>query len=133
MILYRPDFYQPWQLDNHPGYIKSFISSIRCGPITAQHADWQRIAQRLNAQNASSEEKYEKEGLQNGKILIIAGNKDVVIVKDELVEDAIGVLGENNVRFEFIDAGHELAVSKSTEVIGFISAFWEGKFLAQVS
>lgn len=104
------------------------MSSIRYGPINGQHADWQRIAKRLAAQNASSEKRYEIEGLQNGKVLIIAGHKDVLIVEDELVEDATEVLGENNVRFEFVDAGHELPVSKSKEVLEFIFVFWEGRF-----
>ncbi len=63
--------------------------------------------------------------MQNGKVLIIAGHKDVLIVEDELVEDATTILGENNVRFEFVDAGHELPVSKSKEVLEFISAFWD--------
>ena len=58
-------------------------------------------------------------------MLIIAGHNDVVILKDELVEDATDVLGKNNVRFEFVDAGHELAVSKSKEILEIISAFWE--------
>lgn len=115
----------PWQLDNHPGYVKSFMSSIRYGPITGQHADWQRIAKRLAAQNASMEERTQKEGLQNGKVLIIAGHKDAIIVEDELVADATEILGENSVRFEFVDAGHDLPVSKSKEILGFISAFWE--------
>lgn len=104
------------------------MSSIRYGPVTGQHADWQRIAERLAAQNASSEERYEKEGLQNGKVLIIAGHKDVLIVEDELVQDATDILGENNVRFEFVDAGHDLPVSKSNEVLGFISTFWDERF-----
>ncbi len=63
--------------------------------------------------------------MQNGKVLIIAGHKDVLIAEDELVEDATEILGENNVRFEFVDAGHELPVSKSKEVLEFISAFWD--------
>lgn len=101
---------------------------MQYGPITGQHADWRRIAKRLSAQNASTEERYEREGLQNGKVLIILGHKDVIIVEDELVEDATEVLGENNVRFEFVDAGHDLGVSKSKEVLEFISAFWEERF-----
>ena len=116
---------KPWQVDHHRGFVKSFISTIRYGPITGQHADWQRIAERLTAQNASREGDYEIQGLENGKVLIIAGHKDLVIVKDELVEDATDVLGEKNVRFEFVDAGHELSITKSKEVVEIISAFWE--------
>ena len=100
------------------------MSSIRYGPVFGQHANWQRIAERLTAQNASREKGNEDEGLQNGKVLIIAGDKDVVIVKDELVEDATAILGKDNVRFEFVDAGHELPVSKSEEILDLISAFW---------
>ena len=58
-------------------------------------------------------------------MLIIAGHNDVIVNKDELVEDTTDVLGENNVRFEFVDAGHELPVSKSEEILEIISAFWE--------
>lgn len=79
----------------------------------------------MSAQNASTEERNEREGLQNGKVLIIAGHKDEIIVEDELVEDATEILGKNNVRFEFVDAGHDLPVSKSKEIVGFITAFWE--------
>ena len=124
-MLNRLILFKPWQLDHHPGYVKSFLSSIRYGPIIGQQADWQRIGERLTAQNASRERGNEDEGLQNGKVLIIAGNKDVIIIKDELLEDATEILGENNVRFEFVDAGHELPVSKSKEVLELISAFWE--------
>ena len=60
--------------------------------------------------------------------MIIAGHKDIIIIEDELVEDATEVLGENNVRFEFVDAGHDLPVSKSKEILEHISAFWEERF-----
>ena len=115
---------KPWQVEHHIGYVKSFMSSIRYGPVFGQHANWRRIAERLTAQNASREKGDEDEGLQNGKVLIIAGDKDVVIAKDELVEDATAILGKDNVRFEFVDAGHELPVSKSGEILDLISAFW---------
>ena len=101
------------------------MSSIRYGPITGQHADWQRIAERLTAQNATSNQAHDDEGLQNGKVLIIAGHNDVLIVEDELVGDATDILGKNNVKFEFVDAGHDLAVPKSKEILKFISTFWE--------
>ena len=61
-------------------------------------------------------------------MLIIAGHKDAIIAEDELVEDATEILGERNVRFEFVDAGHDLPVSKSKEILDFISAFWGNDF-----
>ena len=61
-------------------------------------------------------------------MLIIAGHKDAIIAEDELVEDATETLGEQNVRFEFVDAGHELPISKTKEILEFISAFWQNEF-----
>ncbi|KAK4696345.1 hypothetical protein P7C71_g1570, partial [Lecanoromycetidae sp. Uapishka_2] len=118
---------QAWQINYHLGFVKSFMSSIRHGPIAGQHADWRRIGERLSAQNATSEERYAREGLQNGKVLIIGGKKDVLIVQDELVEDATKVLGVDNVKMEFVDAGHELPVTKSLEIVEIVWNFWEQK------
>lgn len=69
-----------------------------------------------------------KEILQNVMVLIIAGHRDVLIIEDDLVEDATEILGKT-----FVDAGHELPVSRSKEILGFISAFWEEIFSAPVS
>ena len=113
-----------WQLDNHYGFVKSFISSIRYGPVSDEHCHWQRLGDRLAAQNASTEEEYAEQGLKNGKVLIIGGSKDSLIVKDELIDDATEVLGANNVEFEFLDAGHELPITKSWEIVHYILNFW---------
>lgn len=59
-----------------------------------------------------SEASHVEQGSQNGKVLIIGGKKDVLIVEEELVEDATSILGLNNVRSESGDAGHELPVTK---------------------
>ena len=114
-----------WQLDNHCGFVKSFISSIRYGPVSEEHCHWRRLGDRLAAQNASTDEEFTKQGLKNGKLLIIGGSKDGLIVKDELVNDAIEVLGANNVKFEFLDAGHELPITKSREIVHCILNFWQ--------
>ena len=103
------------------------MSCIRYGPVTNQDPRWRCIGDRLSAQNASTEERYETEGLQNGKVLIIGGETDLLIVKDELIEDATEALGANNVRFEFFDAGHELPIKRSAEVVDCVWEFWQGK------
>lgn len=84
-----------------------------------------RIGQRLVAQNASNDGDYAKQGLQNGKVLIICGTKDVLIVEKELEPDAKQVLGAENVRFESCNAGHELPVTKSDEIVKYICDFWQ--------
>ncbi|KAI9871054.1 MAG: hypothetical protein M1830_003498 [Pleopsidium flavum] len=112
-----------WQVKAHEGFIKSFMSSIRHGPITEQHEDWRQIGQRLAAQNVTTNEEIESAGLQNGKVLLICGRHDPIIIKNELVEDATNVLG-GNMEFRFVDAGHELPITKSEEVVEHISDFW---------
>lgn len=114
-----------WQTQFHEGFVKSFISSLRYGPILDQQPDWRRIGARLAAQNASTEERYEGEGLQHGKVLIICGETDPVIVKNELIEDATEVLGENCVCFKFCDTGHELPIVRSKMIVEQIWGFWE--------
>ena len=103
------------------------MSSIRYAPVANQQSDWQRIGKRLSAQNAASEERYAREGLQNGKVLILAGEKDAVISKDDLLPDATETLGANNVVFDFVDAGHELPITKSAQIVDRVWSFWQGK------
>lgn len=101
------------------------MSSIRYGPITAQHHDWKQIGQRLAAQNATTNGDVDDAGLQNGKVLIVCGEQDAIIVKDELVQDATRVL-QGNVEFRLVDAGHEFPITRAGEVVGCIVGFWSG-------
>jgi len=118
-----------WQVSSHHGFPKSFISSVRYGPIAGQHADWRRIGARLSAQNAASDASATeagKMGLQGGKVLIVCGKSDPVIDYRELVEDATEAL-EGNVRVETCEAGHEVPITRSGEVVEYIWDFWGGK------
>ena len=67
------------------------------------------------------------QGLQNGMVLIIGGEKDVLVVKDELAEDATEALGADNVLMEFVDAGHEFPITKSEEIVQIIWKFWQNE------
>ena len=93
-----------WQIREHQGFVKAFISSIRYGPVSEQHADWERIGERL----------VDGKG-QGGRVTIITGNNDPLIIKNELVEDATKAF-RGQVDFHFEDAGHELPFTHSTEV-----------------
>ena len=117
----------PWQLEANRGFVKAYISSLRYGPISNQHGDWQRIGQRLNAQklNAEGGKNDIGMGLQKGKVLIICGKNDVLIIADELKEDAAKVLGEDNFELKSVDAGHELPITRSHEIVDFVCAFWQ--------
>ena len=116
----------PWQLDANRGFVRGYISSMRYGPISNQHEHWARVGQRLNAQrlNAAIGKTKVDMGLQNGKVLIICGKNDVIVVPKELREDAAMCLGEENFELREVDAGHDLPVTKSTEIVDCIWDFW---------
>ncbi|KAL2198522.1 Alpha/Beta hydrolase protein [Corynascus similis CBS 632.67] len=116
-----------WQLRHHEGFIPAFISSIRHAPIYDQKDDWRALGQllaerreRLGWEDAAGE----VPGLEGGKILIVLGASDPVIVKEELIHDATAVLGEDGFEAVVLDAGHELVMTKANEVAAVMINFW---------
>ncbi|EAW11195.1 alpha/beta hydrolase [Aspergillus clavatus NRRL 1] len=97
-----------WQVNNHPGFVHAFMSSMRYGPILQQRqwGTWTRLGKYLAAQRDLPVEAQPEKGLSSDKVLIIGGIHDAIILKDELVSDATLAL-QGNVSFEFFDAGHE--------------------------
>ena len=102
------------------------MSSFRYGPIYGQHSRWSAIGQVLSVRDARSQkDDYAKEGekLKRKHVLIICGDKDYVVKKDEVFQDAGQVLGGDKVEFRSCDAGHELPMTRSTEILGMIQDF----------
>nr|OQO26051.1 hypothetical protein B0A51_06908 [Rachicladosporium sp. CCFEE 5018] len=92
-----------WQIDNHPGYIASFVSSIRHAPITAQHERWRTIGER-------QQENEQDDALRERKVLVILGGEDGTIVPEETAEDATSAFRQEKVRVEVIAGGHDVVV-----------------------
>lgn len=108
------------QLAHHEGFVPAFISSIRHGPIIREREKWKAVGKRLSQQNQVADGAT---GLREGKVLIISGATDPLILRHELEPDATQLL-EGNVQFHFIEGGHEVPVTKGPEVAGLISEFW---------
>ncbi|ETI27015.1 hypothetical protein G647_10114 [Cladophialophora carrionii CBS 160.54] len=104
-----------YQLDNYPGFVHAFMSSIRYGPVRYQHDRWRIFGQHLARQNQVNG--------TNKKVLIVLGRNDPIIIQKEVEEDANDVLG-GNVEFVSFDAGHEVPVSKAEQVVRTIVDFW---------
>lgn len=114
-----------WQIDHHRGFIPSFVSAIRHAPVTNEHARWRLIGERLSAQKANSADKNAQlMGLERSKVLVILGNRDPVIVATEVAADAEEVFGKGNAEFLGIEAGHEVPVTKSREIVDAVWKFW---------
>lgn len=114
-----------FQVQHHQAFVQAYMSSMRHGPITKEHATWKRIGQKLSAQNRGKGIHSSATGLVRGKVLVVCANKDTSIVSSDLVPDATDVF-EGNVEFRHLDAGHEVPISKSREVTTVIWEFWAG-------
>lgn len=120
-----------WQVQAHPGFLPAFISSIQHAPVSGEHARWRLIGSRLTAQRAGGAgddaEGVRELGLREGKVLIIFGRTDEVVVAEETAEDAIEVLGEENVRVEVLEGGHDVPIVNSEGCVEALRSLWAGK------
>ena len=112
-----------WQVNQHSGFVHGFMSSMRFGPILQQRQieSWQRLGQVLSSQKELSPQDQSDNGLSGRNVLIMCGEHDSIILKDELVPDATSAL-QGNVNFQFFNAGHELPSTKYEEVA---QSIWE--------
>jgi pimeloyl-ACP methyl ester carboxylesterase len=114
-----------WQVDAHPGFLPSFISSIKHAPVTNEHERWRLIGRRLSAQRASPNPEAQKQGLREGKVLVLLGKTDAVIVPDETAEDAKGALGEENVRVVEVEGAHDVPIVNPEGCVRAMVEFWD--------
>ena len=114
-----------FQIQHHQAFVQAYMSSMRHGPIMKEHAIWKYIGTSLSTQKAPEEEASPIDGLIHGKVLIFCANEDTSIVSSDLVADATDVF-EGNVEFRHLDAGHDVPISKSREVVAAIWEFWTG-------
>ncbi|EIT80380.1 Alpha/Beta hydrolase protein [Aspergillus flavus] len=106
-----------WQVNCHAGFVHAFMSSMQHGPILQQRQreSWERLGEYLSAQSKLSPEEQQDNGLPSDKVIIMCGEHDSVIVKDELVPDATSAL-QGNVEFRYFNAGHEFPSTKYDDV-----------------
>ncbi|TGJ87293.1 hypothetical protein E0Z10_g1480 [Xylaria hypoxylon] len=120
-----------WQVDHHEGFVMAFMSTIRNAPIYAPQEDWKVLSKILEIRrhdsrtHASGAESVA--GLEGGKILVVLGKGDGVIVMDEMIEDATSVLGHDGIKFVALEGGHELPITSSKSVAESIEGFWKSK------
>lgn len=137
-----------WQVGTHPGFIPAFISCIKYAPIHDGHEHWKLIGQRCAAarvhnarrhsrapgrkhsvadsdgSSSTSSEYGARTGLDEGKVLLLLGMKDVIIVPDETTQDATEALGQDNVEVIRINGGHDLVLSNVEGCVQAMTAFW---------
>ncbi|KAJ4374143.1 hypothetical protein N0V83_002884 [Neocucurbitaria cava] len=96
-----------WQLTHHAGFVPAFISTIRHAPIHNQHARWRAIREHI-----------EKKNTELKRVWMVLGETDPIIIADELLEDAVGVLGEEIARWRVLEGvGHEVGVENADDIV----------------
>jgi hypothetical protein len=110
-----------FQINYNTTFIRSFISSVRFGPLSGQLAVWQRIGSKLDAQRSKkNDSEAQRNGFAGNKVLVLLGSKDAIIPRNEVEPDIKEALGKRNVKLAIFDAGHDLPVKmaeKTTEKI----------------
>ncbi|KAF2964391.1 hypothetical protein GQX73_g9186 [Xylaria multiplex] len=114
-----------WQVDIHQGFVMAFISTIRSAPIYAPQEDWKALSKILDIRRTHANGPEFAAGLEGGKILVILGKDDGVIVMDETIEDAKLLLGDDGIEFIALEGGHELPITSSESVGDSIESFWK--------
>lgn len=66
-------------------------------------------------------------GLDEGKVLVILGTRDVIIMPEETAQDVTAALGKANVKLQFVQGGHDLVLSNTDECVDIMGSFWEGR------
>jgi pimeloyl-ACP methyl ester carboxylesterase len=114
-----------WQLRRHAGFVDAFISAIRHAPITRQHEAWRSIGRRLARQRRNPADRDAVgRGLAGGRVVLVLGEADSVIVRGEVQADAEEVLGADGVETLVLEAGHDLPIARPAATAGAIWASW---------
>jgi pimeloyl-ACP methyl ester carboxylesterase len=112
-----------WQIRQHCGFVPAFMSSIRHAPIYERRHDWAAVGDLLSSRRAAISHGKPIPGLRGGRMLVVLGETDPVIVRQEFIQDAEAVLGDG---FEVVllDCGHEIAITRGHDVAEAAIGFW---------
>jgi pimeloyl-ACP methyl ester carboxylesterase len=122
-----PEAVVRWQMDHHAGFVPAFFSSFLDAPVREQHDRWRLIGMWLDAQRAAATvgEASARKGFRTGRVLMVLGKTDKVILPDVLEPEARAVLGDANLEVKYFDAGHEVPISYSDEIAAWVWEQWE--------
>lgn len=81
-----------------------------------QEATWKRVDRLLSGPSKAS--------WQNGKVLVIAGSSDALIIPGELKQDLSKLVAVDRYQWVEVDGAHEFPSTKSVETVEIIAEFW---------
>ncbi|KAK5113619.1 hypothetical protein LTR62_003246 [Meristemomyces frigidus] len=112
-----------WQLNSHPGFLPAFISSIQHAPIRDQHERWRIMGRRQGKASRKTDKGQFGNSLKEGKVLVLLGRQDEVILAEEVGEDAREAFGEENVEVVVLEGGHDVPIVNARGCVDSILGF----------
>ena len=116
-----------WQLEQNEGLVQAYMSSIWNAPIYGQHDGiWRLLGTELTKRRRTVEETGSPAvpGLEGGRICLIFGARDPIVVPSEWMEDCKVVLGEDGADIHVLKGGHEIAITRGSEIAQIATESW---------
>ena len=110
-----------WQLKWNAGFIPSHVSTVRSGLVYRRH---DRVWRVLGDELARRRTNDPPPGLPGGRICLILAERDVIVVKDEMIEDSKAILCREAVDMHVMKGGHEVGVSRGKDVASIAIESW---------
>jgi len=114
-----------WEIDHNDGFVYSVTSSIRSAPIENQHSAWRFLRSVIEGNAASKTISGLPNRLYRTKILLLIGETDRILPKDQLCRNAQDTLGADNLEIVGFDAGHGFPITQGVKVAQSMCMFWE--------
>lgn len=111
-----------WQLHHNHGFVQSYLSTVRSALVYGRHYTmWSALGDQLRRRRS----KNAPQGLPGGRICLVLAEKDVVVVKDELLDDVKEFLCvEEDLDTYVLEGGHEIAVTRGKEIASIAINSW---------
>ncbi|PLB52465.1 putative alpha/beta hydrolase [Aspergillus steynii IBT 23096] len=113
-----------WQLRANPGFVPSYLSTIR-GCLVYRRHDHDRMWEALRDELARRRTSDAPPGLPGGRACLILADRDVIVMKDEFLEDLQGLLSAEDVDEHVITGGHEIGVLRGKDVASIAVESWK--------
>ena len=118
-----------WQFDHHLGFIHSFIDTIRQRPAMYQHHDWQQVCDIIKgSKQGCRPESKSPSPLYGGKLLVITGADDSIVVGAEIEEDVQAMFGsdaDKHLLVESMPGTHGFPVPNYKTIVDTMMKLWQ--------
>lgn len=113
-----------WEVDHNQGFIHSVASSIRYAPIENQYSAWNHLRWLIQGEGGSDIISGLPNRLRRTKILLLFGEQDTILPKDQLCGNAERELGAENLQIVGFQGSHGFPIVQGVKVAETICRFW---------